>query len=200
MNFPDIWAIVTGLAAILSLFLVVNEKYASWKKFTVPVCAGLVGFAFGRFTSAISFRTENIPSEQLSVIIIVFFVLLVALAVFYIAMKNDQPMLGYAGMLLLVILALPNMIGFFSDDNTTISSGDYIILANYKESVGDYEGSIHYIEKYMNIIKDENVKEELKKKIAELRKRQITDTKSFQSERNKSSGSPTTQNENAASQ
>lgn len=200
MNFPDIWAIVTGLAAILSLFLVVNEKYASWKKFTVPVCAGLVGFAFGRFTSAISFRTENIPSEQLSIIVIVFFVLLVALAVFYIAMKNDQPMLGYAGMLLLVILALPNMIGFFSDDNTTISSGDYIILANYKESVGDYEGSIHYIEKFMNIIKDENVKEELKKKIAELRKRQITDTKSFQSERNKSSGSPTTPNDKAASQ
>ncbi len=200
MNFPDIWAIVTGLAAILSLFLVVNEKYASWKKFTVPVCAGLVGFAFGRLTSAISFRTENLPSEQLSIIMIVFFVLLVALAVFYIAMKYDQPMLAYAGMLLLVILALPNMIGFFSDDNTTISSGDYIILANYKESVGDYEGSIHYIEKFMNIIKDENVKEELKKKIAELRKRQITDTKSFQSERNKSSGSPTTPNENAASQ
>ena len=200
MNFPDIWAIVTGLAAILSLFLVVNEKYASWKKFTVPVCVGLVGFAFGRFTSAISFRTENIPSEQLSIIVIVFFVLLVALAVFYIAMKNDQPMLGYAGMLLLVILALPNMIGFFSDDNTTISSGDYIILANYKESVGDYEGSIHYIEKFMNIIKDENVKEELKKKIAELRKRQITDIKSFQSERNESSRSPTTTHEKAASQ
>jgi hypothetical protein len=46
MNFPDIWATITGVAGIISLFLALNEKYANWKKFTLPICIGLVGFCY----------------------------------------------------------------------------------------------------------------------------------------------------------
>jgi len=95
MNFPDIWATVTGIAGILSLFIAVNDKYANWKKYTVPVCVGLVGFALGRVTIVITPLTGNLQSGNLTIIVLVFILLMVALAVFHIAMKYDQPQVAY---------------------------------------------------------------------------------------------------------
>jgi hypothetical protein len=190
MNIPDIWALITGIAGILSLFLVVNEKYANWKKFTIPVCTGLVGFAIGRLSIIISSVTENFTSNHLTIILIVFVLLLVALAVFYVGMKYGQPGLAYMGMIILLIIALPKVLDFYSDGKKPIQPGDYLVLAEYKETIGDYDGSIRCIEKFAEINTDKVVNEELKKKIAELRKKQISHIRPFKSETNNLSSSP----------
>jgi len=104
------------------------------------------------------------------------------------------------GMIFLVIIALPKVVDFYSDDKRTIPSGDYLILAKYKESVSDYESSVRYIEKFLHTSTDQDIKEELKKKIAELRKKQINDTTPFQFERGTSPRSPTTNDEKPANQ
>lgn len=70
MNFPDAWATITGIAGILSLFLAINEKFSSWKKFTIPVCASLVGFALGRLTIVVSHDTGNFASENISIMVL----------------------------------------------------------------------------------------------------------------------------------
>ena len=177
MNLPDIWAIITGIAGILSLFLVINEKYKNWKKFTIPLCAGLVGFAIGRLSIIISSATVNFPSNHLTIIIVVIVLLLVALTVFYIGMRYEQPGLAYLGMIFIIIIALPKVFNFYSDEKKLISPGDYLVLAEYKETIGDYYGSIQCIEKFVEINKDKVVNEEFKKKIDELKKKQISHIK-----------------------
>jgi hypothetical protein len=174
MNLPDIWAIITGIAGILSLFLVVNEKYTNWKKFTIPLCTGLVGFAIGRLSIIISSATDNFTSNHLSLIIVVFVLLLVSLAVFYIGMRYEQPGLAYMGMLFLIIMAMPKVFDFYSEGKRSIPPGDYLVLAEHKETIGDYDGSIQCIETFMKINKDKVVNEKLKKKIDELRNKQIS--------------------------
>lgn len=182
MNLPDIWAIITGIAGILSLFLVINEKYSSWKKFTIPVCTGLVGFAIGRLSIIISSHSGSFTSRHIAIVAIVFLLLLVALAIFYIGLKHGQPWLAYMGMIILVLIALPKVFDFYSDTKP-IPAGDYLVLAKYKESVGDYDGSIRCIEKFIEINADKTVNEELKKKIVELRVKQVSDKNLFKSEK-----------------
>ena len=182
MNFPDIWATVTGIAGILSLFLAINNKYANWKKYTVPVCVGLVGFAIGRLTVVITPMTGNLPSENFSIMVLVFILLMVALAVFYIAMKYDQPGLAYMGMLFLVIIALPKVFDHYSSTKSAIPSGDYLVLSKYKEKIGDYQSAVKYLQKYIDNNTDKELNDELKKMITELKRRQLADTKPIEFE------------------
>jgi hypothetical protein len=105
MNFPDIWATITGVAGIISLFLALNEKYANWKKFTLPICIGLVGFAIGRSTTIITPIAGHFSSKNLTTMVVVCSLLLVALAVFYIGMRYGQPGFAYASMFVLLIIA-----------------------------------------------------------------------------------------------
>ena len=185
MNLPDIWAVITGIAGILSLFLVINEKYSNWKKFTIPVCTGSVGFAFGRLSIMMSSQSGGFTSRHLAIVVMVFLLLLVALAIFYVGLKQGQPGLAYMGMIVLLIIALPKVLDFYSDGKP-IPAGDYLVLAKYKESVGDYDGSIRCIEKFLEINTDKTVNEELKKKIAELRVKQVSDTSPLKPETGRS--------------
>ena len=180
MNFPDAWATITGIAGILSLFLAINEKFSSWKKFTIPVCTSLVGFALGRLTIVVSHDTGTFSSENISIMILVFILLAVALAVFYIAMKYNYPQLAYLGMLFLIIIALPKVFDFYSSTKNTIPSGDYLVLSKYKEKVGDYEGAINYLQKYTKSRSDKEFNEQIKNMISDLRKKQLSNNSAIE--------------------
>ena len=107
---------------------------------------------------------------------------MVALAVFYIAMKYDQPGLAYMGMLLLVIIALPKVFDYYSSTKSAIPPGDYLVLSKYKEQIGDYESAVKYLQKYIDTNTDEELNDELKKMITELKRKQLADTKPIEFE------------------
>lgn len=174
MNFPDAWTTITGIAGILSLFLAINAKFSSWKKFTIPVCASLVGFALGRLTTVISHNTRTFSSENISMLILIFIILTVGLAVFYIAMKYEQPTLGYLGLIILVMIMIPKVFDFYSSTKNTIPSGDYLILSKHKEKVGNYEEAINYLQKYTKISSDKEFNKQIKDMILDLRKKQLS--------------------------
>ena len=54
MNFIDIWAIVAGAASIISLLIVMSDKFPEWKKYISPIGFIFGGFAIGR-VSAVAF-------------------------------------------------------------------------------------------------------------------------------------------------
>jgi hypothetical protein len=84
MQFPDLWSLLTGIASIISLFLSAGERFASWRKYTLPGAAAFGGFAIGRISPALSSGIDQIAANPIAIGFVIVFFLIVS-AITYIA-------------------------------------------------------------------------------------------------------------------
>ena len=162
MVIPDIWSLITGLASIVSLLLSLNERFAGWKRYSIPTGCVLAGFAIGRISPGMS--------SQDSGLLMIIFVLLAAAVVSMIYMlKHEQP--GYAYMMPVVILTLvlPTTISSYYSANPRFTQTDLIDLVHAKEQKADFEGAITYFKLYVKLLKDDDVKKHADEKLKDLK-------------------------------
>ena len=176
MKIPDIWSIITGVAGVISLIISLRSKYKILKKYTIPIFYILIGFALGRFTITILPSIEQPLSKYSLIALLVFIILFVTLAIFYIAMKYNQPGLAYMGLIMILLIGLPNLVNL-NLNKEEIPIGDYIVLAKYKEQMGDFGSAIEYLEKCKYKTKDKEMKKQIEDKISKLKLMQLYELK-----------------------
>jgi len=175
MYIPDIWAMVTGLASIISLLISVSNKFPNWKKYMHPVGFVFAGFALGRISLVLSPAANQVFQDPyLAGILIILLLLLIAGVISFIFMlKHGQPGLAYFIFLIIITMAAPQLMKIYSDANPAIPPGDYLKLATIKEENGDIEEAIKYLKKFIERTSDKSLKEKVNEKISILRQKQI---------------------------
>ena len=167
MEFPDIWSMLTGCASLLSLFISVGKKFAAWRKYTIPVAAGLGGFAVGRISPTLSLSINHLLSDPKAAgfILIFFIIITVITIVAYALMRHGETMLAYF-VFVFSITSVPAVImPLYTNMYSSIPPGDYLKLAQLKISANEYEDAIKYLELAKDNTKDNDLRKAIKEKI-----------------------------------
>jgi hypothetical protein len=170
MNIPDIWSIVTGTASLISLFFSLGDKFADWRKYTIPAAAGLGGFAAGRMSPALLTGINQLFTDPRTIgFILIFFLILSALILIaYALMKRGETSLAYI-VFMMGMLSLPtSIIPMYTKTFETIPTGDYVKLAQIKIESEEYAAAVHYLEIAKENTKNKEFQKQLEKKIEDL--------------------------------
>lgn len=172
MQIPDMWSLITGLASIVSLFLSAAEKFASWRKYTVPVAASLGGFAIGRISPSLSSGMDQLFGDPRAAgFILLLFLIFAALALVSIfLMRHGQVWYAYILFMMGMITVPTSIMPMYSQMTDTIPPGDLVKLAQIKATTGEYEQAIKYLEFAKDKTKNDVLRKELKNQIDSLAK------------------------------
>ena len=175
MQIPDIWSLLTGIASFVSLFLSVGNKFASWRKYTLPGAAALGGFAFGRISPSLSSGTSQLFKDPSStgIILLIFLIFAVITFVAYLLIRQKQDMLAYCLVLLGMFSVPSTIIPLYSKAVDPVLAGDYVKLAQLKVTAEEYEQAIKYLELARDRADSEELKDTLKSQIITLEKKAV---------------------------
>lgn len=174
---PDIWSLITGVVGLLSFLMTINEKFYSFRKYTIPAAWILTGFALGRISYIGTLSITNVNASfdgdfSLTVIIFTLLLFLSFVSFLFIRVGND----GMAYMIFLLgIILLPNKIidmrNAYSDE---LTYNDYLQLAEIKVKNKNYDSAIMFFENAKENSKNENLKAEIDKKIDLVYKKSVS--------------------------
>lgn len=172
MQIPDIWSLVTGLASIISLFLSMGDRFASWRKYTVPAAATLGGFAIGRISPSLSSGMDQLFGDPRAAgfILLLFLILATLTLVAYFLMRHGQVWYAYLVFMMGMISVPTSIMPMYSKVIDTIPPGDLIKLAQIKVTAGEYEQAIKYLESAKDTTKNDVLRKELTGQIDTLSK------------------------------
>src|ERR1700730_2337899 len=150
MRFWDLISVVSAIAGIISLVFTLIDRFASWRKYILPLSYGLRGGAAGRMSTSFAQlvtptkgTAESLPSGHLILFLVIVAVLC---AMAYALIKVNQPLLAYFAFFIGLSTLVPQVMKSYSESGS-IPVGDLLIIANEKERVGDLSGAITYVEK-----------------------------------------------------
>lgn len=172
MQIPDIWSLLTGSASIISLFLSAGEKFAVWRKYTIPAAAALGGFAVGRLSPSLSSGVSQLFGDPAATGFILLFFLIVSAITFvaFLLMKNGQVGLAYFVFLLGLVSIPTAILPMYSKTIDTIPAGDHIKLAQVKAQAKEYEQATKYLESARDKTRSSELKKEIEEQIKILQK------------------------------
>ena len=172
MQIPDIWSLLTGIASLISLFLSAGERFAAWRKYSLPAATALGGFAIGRISPSLSSGMDHLFADpKTSGFILLIFMILAALTfVAYLLMRHGQVALAYFIFALGMISVPTTIIPMYSKMSELVPPGDLVKLAQIKVTSGEYEQAIKYLESAKDKTKNDVLKTELQKQIDVLTK------------------------------
>lgn len=159
---PDVWSLLTGLASIISLVLALNESFANWRKYSLPVTTAFLGFTVGRLSPAVS-------SEGAGFFLVLLILLSAVIGITFWMLKHEQPYMAYFLAYISLMIAVPHFLDIYVEAHPKIPSGDLIQLAQLKETTGDFENSIRYFELYRDSPSGKKMASEIDKKIEDIR-------------------------------
>ncbi len=173
MQIPDIWSLLTGMASFVSLFLSVGERFARWRKYSLPVAAGLGGFAVGRISPSLLSGMDHLFSDPKATgfILLVFMIFAALILVAYLLMRHGQVMLAYFVFGMGIISVPTSIIPMYSKMIESVPPGDLVKLAQVKVTAGEYEQAIKYLESAKDKTKNDVFKKELQAQIDMLIRR-----------------------------
>jgi apolipoprotein N-acyltransferase len=172
MHMPDIWSLLTGIASLISLFVSVGERFAAWRKYTLPTATAFGGFAVGRISPALSSGFDHLLEDpKVTGFILILFMAFAALVlVACLLMRRRQEWYAFLLLLLgfspLIYVVMP----MYSKILDGVPPGDLIKLAQLKTTSGEYEQAIRYLESAKNKTDNDVLKNELQRQIDALAK------------------------------
>lgn len=156
MRFLDLFSVISGAAGIVSLFLSIWDRFATWRKFLQPLAWGFGGFAAGRFSvTTLAPSVTGSSTFQWSTATFLFLAVFVAICVgaFLLLRRND---VIWAYMVFSMGLGVigPVFLKSYSDISREIPAGDLVLLSKEKERVGDFSAAILYLDQAYNATSD----------------------------------------------
>ena len=139
---PDIWSLITGAVGLLSFLMTINEKFSSFRKYTIPAAWILTGFALGRLSYIGTLSITNVNASfdgGFSVTVIVFLILLFLSSVSYLFMRVGQDMLAYFVFSMGIILLPSKVIDIHDSYKDKLTYNDYFQLAEIKLKNKNYD-------------------------------------------------------------
>lgn len=176
MSVLDIWAILTGLASVVSLLLYLSEKYSHWRKYTVPTGWATAGFAIGRISGMFTPQVfQSFQDTRLLGMLLITFIVFVATFAFVIIQNRAGKHLDSQFVIFLAFCYLPTFLIVYrnADVPLAIPMSDYLHLAKVKEERGDLAEAIRYLELYASKVETQATKTQIDTKTATLAKEQI---------------------------
>lgn len=173
MHIPDIWSLLTGIASLISLFLSAGERFANWRKYTLPVAATLGGFAIGRISPSLSSGMDQLFGDpKVAGFILLFFMIIAAMIlVACLLMRYGEIRLAYLVFIMGMISVPMGIMPMYSKIlEAAIPPGDLIKLAQIKVSSGEYEQAAKYLESARDQTKNDILKKELQTQIDAIMK------------------------------
>jgi len=172
MNIPDIWSLLTGIASVISFFLTVGDRFASWRKYTVPAAAAFGGFAIGRISPSLSSGMDQLFGDPKAAgfILLLFMIIAAVTLAAFLLMRHGQTWLAYLVFMIGMISVPSGIMSSYSKIVDTVPAGDLVKLAQIKASAGEYEQAVKYLESAKDKTKSEGFKKELQNQIDVLLK------------------------------
>ena len=172
MQIPDIWSLITGIASLISLFLSAGERFASWRKYSIPVATALGGFAIGRISPSLSSGMDHLLADPKAAgfILLILMIFAALTLVAYLMMRYGQITLAYLVFAMGIISVPMSIIPMYSKISDVVPPGDLVKLAQIKITTGEYEQAIKYMESAKDNTKNDVLKTELEKQIDLLTK------------------------------
>ncbi len=176
MSFIDAWTIVTGAASIISLLIVMSDKFPDWRKSLVPIAYILGGFAIGRASAAaLPAATRTIQDARaigfLLTIFLIFSVIIVAFRMMDKAYHNWYVLFI---LFMVITMGLPTLFEKYSSVFPDIPKEDYLLLAKVKEERSDLAGAVKYLDRYKSIVSDPELRKETESKIKGLQSKELS--------------------------
>lgn len=170
MQIPDIWSLLTGIASLISLFLSAGERFASWRKYSLPVATALGGFAIGRISLTLSSGMDHLFADPKAAgfILLIFMIIAALTLVAYLLMRHGQIILAYFVFGMGMISVPTSIMPMYSKMVDAVPPGDLVKLAQIKVTAGEYEQAIKYLESAKDTTKNDVLKTELQKQIDTL--------------------------------
>jgi hypothetical protein len=156
MHFADYLTFVSGAASLASLLLTLWDRFASWRKFLLPVAWGLAGFAAGRLSlPAATTPSPSSPASFPSTETLLFLALLAVICFGAFALlRRNEPIWAYMLFSLGLGSAGPAFLKSYGDVTRQIPAADFVLLSADKEKVGDFSGAILYLDRAYNATDD----------------------------------------------
>jgi len=172
---PDLWSIITGVVGIISLFISLADKFASWRKYLLPATCALVGFAVGRLSFSLSPGITEIASDPAgsAFLVIILTVIVVAATIAAFLLKRGEAILGYAVIIVLLSGLVPHAVTFYSKPQDRASSGDYLELAQVKLQNGDFSGALRFLENAKRVATSNELRKAIDEQIKVVAGRQL---------------------------
>lgn len=166
---PDTWSLITGVAGLLSFLIAITDKFASFKKYTVPLTFALGGFAFGRLSFLGPSSTSSANGNYGSLIIIIVS-LLILTAITYIFIKVGQDSFAYMVFIIGVMTLPTKLVDTYNHSFDKLSYNDYIQLSKVKLTNKNYDSAIKFLEIAKEKTERDVVKTEIDAKIDSIYK------------------------------
>lgn len=176
MNFIDIWTIITGAASIISLLIVMSDKFPKWKNYIAPAGFILGGFAVGRISAvAIPVASRAVEDTRfVGFIIILVLILSVLFIAFKSLLKRQQDWYAFFIIFMVISIGVPNLFDKYTSAFPDIPKEDILLLAKVKEENSDYAGAMNYLERYKNMVSNIEMKNKVESKIKSLQDKQLS--------------------------
>jgi hypothetical protein len=176
MSFIDAWTIVTGAASIISLLVVMSDRFPQWRKYLAPAGFILGGFTFGRVSAAaLPAAAQSIQDIRLVGFLLILLLIFAVIIVVFRIVDNQYRTWYMIFILFMVIsMVIPSLLEKYSSAFPDIPKEDYLLLANIKDERSDLAGAVKYLEKYKSLVSDPQLKNEAEKKILSLQSKQLS--------------------------
>ncbi|MFZ5447077.1 MAG: hypothetical protein ACOZFS_00365 [Thermodesulfobacteriota bacterium] len=147
MNFIDLWAIITGLASIISLLIAIYDKFPKWNKYILSIGFLLAGFSVGRIFTGNFPQNSDLTFDPILIgfLAIIFILLIVAFGFFYMLIKKNQMNWAYAFVMVFIMIVGPMLTDRYLEYFSLVPKVDYLVLANIKERNNDIPAAIKYL-------------------------------------------------------
>lgn len=174
----DIWALVTGIASILSLFLANSEQFSQFKKYIFPFGFISLGVFLGRLSNNLASSADALTSNPIMFGVLI--IVMVSLVAAYFTLKVIHENLTVpSGILLICFVALYFGINgivktyLHSFNPQKLSTYELVELSQYKEKDGQLSEAKKYLNLALEYSDDNEEKKFINQKIAKLTKKQL---------------------------
>jgi hypothetical protein len=177
MSFVDVWTILAGAASIISLLVVMSDKFPKWKKYITPIGFILGGFALGRVSAvALPAATRSVLDTRftgfLLILILIFGVIIIIFRMLDEKFRNDWYLIFI--LFMIISMGIPALLDKYSLSFPDVPKEDYLLLANVKEDRADLAGAVKYLEKYKSLVSDPQLKIQVENKILSIQNKELS--------------------------
>ncbi|MDP2940058.1 MAG: hypothetical protein Q8O13_08275 [Candidatus Omnitrophota bacterium] len=171
----DLWSFFIGIVSIASFMLAMWDRFPALKKYLLPLGYILLGVTLSRVSFVGREATLTIIKDsQVAASLIIFLsLLLLSLFCFHLMAKKGNEMMGYVIIVIILSSIAPSLLSTFSKINEKIPPKDYLSLAVVCEKNNDYDSAVKYLNRYLDVVSDTEMKKQLESKIAQLKQRQL---------------------------
>lgn len=174
----DIWALVTGIASILSLFLGSSEQFSQFKKYILPFGFISLGVFLGRLSNNLADSADMLTSNPIMLGAIIIVIASLVAGYFILKVIHDNLTVP-GGVLIICFVALYFGINgivktyLHSFNPQKLSTYDLVELSKYKEKDGQLSDAKKYLNLALDYSDDKEEKKFINQKITKLTQQQL---------------------------